>query len=83
MAKGIYSSGMSAWERRKAGLPADHCGPTTIPHEKKAEVIPEKEEKVEEVVEVVEEVVEAKEEEKPKKSAGKKKKSLKDKLTGK
>jgi hypothetical protein len=75
MAKGIYSSGMSAWERNKAGLPADHCGPTTI-DEKSVEAPV-----VEEVAEVVEVVVEAKAEEIPAEKAGKK--SLKDKLTGK
>lgn len=27
---GIYSSGMSCWERRRAGLANDHAGPTQI-----------------------------------------------------
>lgn len=44
MAKGIYSSGMSAWERNKRGLPADHAGPETI-GEEKVDVKPEKVEK--------------------------------------
>ena len=59
---GIYSSGMSCWERRKAGLTQDHAGPETIAEEN-VEVSPEivevSPEIVEEVVaEVVEEVKE-------------------------
>jgi len=38
MAQGIYSSGMSTWERNKAGLPADHAGPTTIDDVKTEEI---------------------------------------------
>jgi hypothetical protein len=67
MAKGMYSSGMSAWERRKAGLAADHCGPETIDEVKPVEA-PE----VEEVVEAVEEVKVEKKEKKAEKKAGKK-----------
>ena len=83
MAKGIYSSGMSCWERNRAGLPADHAGPGTIPsgEVKKAELKPEK------VEEVVEEVVVESTTEKPKaKDKDKKKagnKSIMDKLKGK
>jgi len=78
---GIYSSGMSCWERRKAGLAQDHAGHDTIPTEKKVELKPEKVEKIEKEV-----VVEAKVEKpvakpKPKKKSGKK--SIVDKLKGK
>jgi len=35
---GIYSSGMSCWERRKLGLQNDHAGPATIKEETPAVV---------------------------------------------
>lgn len=84
MAKGMYSSGLSAYQRRVMGLPADNCGPETIPHEK-AKAKPVKVEAVEEVAEVVEVKVEAKAEKKADKKAGKKstKDKIKDKLKGK
>ncbi len=49
MGKGIYSSGMSVWERNRAGLASDHAGPGTIGDN--APVV------IEEEVEVIEEVV--------------------------
>jgi len=72
MGKGIYSSGMSAWERRKAGLPNDHAGVGNIEDVEKAEANPVEAPVVEEVAEAVEEVKVEKKEVKAKKKAEKK-----------
>ena len=67
---GFYSSRMSAWERRRAGLPNDHCGPTSI--EEDGKIIPEKEEKVVEEVKVEKKETKAKSKTKAKKKTTKK-----------
>lgn len=49
MAKGIYSSGLSCYQRRMAKLPQDNAGPEPIDGVAKAEVKAEKEVVKEEV----------------------------------
>ena len=86
---GIYSSGMSCWERRMAGLAQDNAGPETIGEDKAPEVkVALKTKKmVEDAVEATEVVAEPIKAEKPKGKAKNKKKAAKksfaDKLKGK